>query len=352
MHRPGFDIPRLARLVTRVVGDFALDLRGLNVLTEAATGAFATTAALAAAAGADEVVALALDSQFGSAEEAFADTGKLAEELGVSRTLRFVTHKSEEVVRGADIITNCRHLRPLDRLTVGWMNERAVVPLMYEGWEHRPGDVDRAACEERHIPLVGTNERDSRVGVFDYLGPAAVLLLEGAGFEVLRNHILLVCDNPFGPYLRVHLTRCGATVETIKSLDHPLPDGPVDVVLVAAKPKDRAIVDFGAAKRLAAAYPGTSVVQFWGDLDRVSLASHQLSVWPIDSPGAGRMGILLSDLGPEPAVRLQAGGLKVGEILARNRHQDSSPTGCAKAIRAVLESGYGSPLEGQQEPLK
>jgi len=328
-----------------------LDLRGFTVLTEAATGAFASTAAMAACAGADEVVALARDSRFGSAEDAFEATGILAQKLGVTRSMRFVTALSSELVGAADIITNCRHLRPLSSEVVGWMHQRAVIPLMYEGWEHRHGDVDRASCEERGIPLVGTNETDSRLGVFDYLGAAAVHLLISAGFAVARNRILLVCNNPFLPYLRDHLLRCGATVETIGNLTEALPEGPLDAILVAMKPDDKEVVDRGAATSLAEAYPGTCVVQFWGDLDRAALASKGLSVWPIDSPGAGRMGILLSELGPEPAIRLQAGGLKVGEIMARTRSRDPSPKGRTGAICEALKSGYGSPLSGQETLL-
>jgi hypothetical protein len=190
------------------------------------------------------------------------------------------------------------------------------------------------------------------VGVFDYLGPAAVRLFQNGGFEVLRNRILLLCDNPFQQYIRQHLTRCGAEVEIVTSLAAALPEGPFDAVLVAAKPRQSAIIDAKAAKGLADAYPGTCVVQFWGDLDRAALVSQGLNVWPVDSPGGGRMGILLSDLGPEPAVRLQAGGLKVGEIMARIRLADSSPEGCADAVRAALNSGYGSPLSGQEDLLK
>ena len=80
--RPGFDVVRTARIVRRVVDETGLDLRGLDVLTEAATGPFAATAAMAAFAGADEVVALARDSSFGSAEDAFAATA------GQARTTR------------------------------------------------------------------------------------------------------------------------------------------------------------------------------------------------------------------------------------------------------------------------
>jgi len=40
-------------------------------------------------------------------------------------------------------------------------------------------------------------------------------------------------------------------------------------------------------------------------------------VWPPDEPAKGHMAVLPSAIGPEPIVRLQAGGLKVGEVLAR-----------------------------------
>ena len=36
------------------------------------------------------------------------------------------------------------------------------------------------------------------------------------------------------------------------------------------------------------------------------------------------MGVLPSDIGPEPVVRLQAGGLKVGELLSRDTALDQA----------------------------
>jgi hypothetical protein len=44
-------------------------------------------------------------------------------------------------------------------------------------------------------------------------------------------------------------------------------------------------------------------------------------VWPPEAPPPGHMGVLPSAVGPEPIVRLQAGGLKVGEVLARGLDQ-------------------------------
>jgi hypothetical protein len=58
-------------------------------------------------------------------------------------------------------------------------------------------------------------------------------------------------------------------------------------------------------------------VQYWGDVDRVALADARLEVWPSAAPKLGHMGVLPSAVGPEAVVRLQSGGLKVGEVLAR-----------------------------------
>jgi hypothetical protein len=69
-------------------------------------------------------------------------------------------------------------------------------------------------------------------------------------------------------------------------------------------------------------------VQYWGDADREALAAAGVPVWPPRPPRAGNMGVLPSAVGPEPIVRLQSGGLKVGEVLARGL-ADASPNDLA-----------------------
>ena len=48
-----------------------------------------------------------------------------------------------------------------------------------------------------------------------------------------------------------------------------------------------------------------------------ALVGAGVPVWPASAPRAGHMGILPSAVGPEPIVRLQTGGLKAGQVLAR-----------------------------------
>src|SRR6266850_7410006 len=145
-HRPGLNPRRLARLIDEAVDRCRLDLSGLVVLTEAATGSYAVTPVLAAKAGADQVFALARSSVHGSVEAVCADTRALADLLGVERAIEIITTKTAVVVGAADIVTNSGHVRPIDTETVAWMKPSAVVPLMYEAWEFRETDVDLGAC--------------------------------------------------------------------------------------------------------------------------------------------------------------------------------------------------------------
>ena len=66
--RPGLDPRRLIRLMSMAIDRCGLDLSGLTVLTEAASGAYVVTPVLAAMAGAD-VYALAAGTAYASSEE-------------------------------------------------------------------------------------------------------------------------------------------------------------------------------------------------------------------------------------------------------------------------------------------
>jgi hypothetical protein len=87
--------------------------------------------------------------------------------------------------------------------------------------------------------------------------------------------------------------------------------------VVALKPGAGPVLTAADADLICKQAPGAVVVQYWGDVDRKALAHARIPVWPPQEPTAGHMAVLLSAIGPEPIVRLQAGGLKVGEVLAR-----------------------------------
>jgi hypothetical protein len=318
--RPGLHPRRLGLLMRQAIERCALDLSGRVVLTEAASGAYVVTPVLAAMAGARRVYAVTRSTAFGTAEDVVAQTLELANVVGVAQRLEITTRKSREHVAEADIVTNSGHVRPLDAETIAWMKPEAVIPLMYESWEYRPGDVDLDACRRQGILVAGTNEQHPAVEVFPYLGIMAVKLLLDAGVAVRGSRVLVLCDNPFGPSLVGGLLATGASVDLVAD-PADAGDVPYDAVIVAMTPQARPFVGGDdavmTAREVTRRWPGAILAQFWGDIDRDALAAEQVPYWPVPPVARGHMGILPSAVGPEPIVRLQCGGLKVGEILAR-----------------------------------
>jgi hypothetical protein len=294
-----------------------LDLSGRVVLTEAASGAYVVTPVLAAMAGAKHVYALTRQTHYGTVEDVKAETLELSSISGVNDRIEVISQKSQEVVSQADIVTNCGHVRPIDATMIGWMKPTAVIPLMYEAWEFRPDDVDLAACRQRTVLVGGTNERHPAVDVFSSLGILSIKLLMDAGIAVYASHILLLCDNPFAPYIEQGLRNAGARPEIHERVSDAAVTTSYDAVLVALQPRDEPVLLAADAVMIAERWPGAVVAQLWGDLDRSAFSAADVPVWPLETPSPGHMGILLSSVGPEPIVRLQAAGLKVGELLSQ-----------------------------------
>jgi hypothetical protein len=145
----------------------------------------------------------------------------------------------------------------------------------------------------------------------------AIKLLLEAGIPPFKSRIAVLCDNPFAEYLRSGLERTGAIV----SLGPDLPSirsGPEpDALLVARLPWWGSVISTEDSVWLSQHWPSTAVMQFWGDLDRRMLSSLGIPYWPQIGPPPGHMAVLPSEVGPEPVVRLQVGGLKVAQILLK-----------------------------------
>src|SRR3954468_3110220 len=209
--RPGLDPRRLVRLMREAVDRCDLDLDGLTVLTEAASGAYVVTPVLAAMAGAD-VVAVAAGNTYSSAEEIRELTLRVAGMADVSGRIELVDGKDPGVLAAADIVTNSGQVRPIDAETISSMKPSAAIPLMYESWEYRPADLDLDACRNRGVQVAGTNERHPAVDVFSFLGQMALKQLHDAGIPVRGSRVLVLCDNDFASFIVDDLVRAGAQV--------------------------------------------------------------------------------------------------------------------------------------------
>jgi hypothetical protein len=318
--QPGLDARRLVRLMEAAIERCQLDLSPFTVLTEAASGAYVVTPVLAAMAGAD-VSALAAATSYATAAELAAMTSRLARLAGVAGRIQLVHEKSPDIVGAADIVTNSGQVRPIDAAMVAGLKPSAVIPLMYESWEYRGPDVDLDACRARGIPVAGTNERHPAVDVFSFLGAMAAKQLHDAGIAVYGSRIVVLCDNAFAPFIGPYLRSGGADIVEAARLTGGVLAAGCDAVLLALQPGPDTVLGATDAALLRDGAPGAVLIQYWGDVDRGALADAGIPVWPPLPPAPGHMAVLPSAIGPEPIVRLQSGGLKVGELLARGLHR-------------------------------
>jgi hypothetical protein len=314
------DTPQLIGRLREIVDLVGLDLSDITVLTEAATGAYAVTPAIAALAGA-RVTAFTRASRFGTVEDVRRQTARLANALDLANMIDVVDKLRHHTIASADIVTNSGHLRPLTAEVVNRMTPGAVIPLMYESWEFRAQDLDIEACRKRGIAVGGTNERHPKLQIFDYLGMLAIHGLLNSGVAVADSNVLLICNNPFESFIERHLLRAGARVALVDGsasrTETALAERTYDAIVLAATPADRPwLGEPGQAMAPAAAVPaGTVLVQIFGDIDREAFDG--VRFYPAAAPSPGHMGVMLHDIGVEPVVRLQAGGLKAGECLLR-----------------------------------
>jgi hypothetical protein len=320
------------------IDDLALDLRGLTVLTEAATGPYVVTPLLAALAGA-RVIAFTKDSVHGSAEAAIAQTRHLGQCVSATPLdIDFLRELTPEVVGEADVITNSGHLRPLNEQLLRHAKSSVVVPLMYEAWEWRAEDVDLEYAKARGIRIVATNERHPQVDVFGYLGDMALRQIFDAGTCPHNNRFILLTNNDFGPHIAMVVGKVSSGLGVIApdAERHRYRDLPgvdwiggfpafavpeqyrdAEAVLVAAYPFDDVWIGRDSAvsvEALAGQLTHPLVLRFAGDIDTEALDAHGLAYHPPCVP-SGHMGVLPSAIGVDAVIRLQAGGLKTAEAM-------------------------------------
>ena len=318
-----------------IIQDLNIQLKDECVLTEAASGAYACTPVLAALAGA-EVHAFARDSKYGTASECMEQVIALAEKCGVSNRIHFHLEKNEMPWERATVITNSGSLRPLDRSVLQLVSSSCRIPLMFEAWEFRAQDLDLDFCKSKGIQVAGTNERHTQVDVFGYLGDMVVRQIQDAKQTPYRNKFIVVSNNDFTPYLCTPLVKMSNGVGVYCPLEY---ESEIEN-LGATYLGDWNATEIPNAWRSASAviYTGSPftenlwgkfpllnleiwkslnsplILRFAGDLNEADLVQHEINFHPENVP-AGHMGILPSAIGWDPIIRLQAGSLKVAELM-------------------------------------
>jgi hypothetical protein len=337
------NVVRVRHLIESALRTFELDLQGLCVLTEAASGYYVLTPMIAALGGAERVYALARDSCYGPVKKILRDTLDLASCWGVSDRIEVLESRTDQRIEQADVVTNLGFVRPLNAEFLRRLKPAAVIPLMWEAWEYRREDLDLARCRGLGIPVLGTNEHHPHLRTFEYIGPLVVKLLFCLDIEVFLSRIVVVGSGEFADIATTALLSLGAKVISIDSgSEGALRSRPCQEALRAADAM--VVVESHQRKTLIGAQgemtaeilhtlnPNLVVAHVCGGVDRDSLESMGLRCIPDRFAPAGHMSVATDYLGPKPLIELHTAGLKVGELMWKRKRV----LGDARQVEAQL----------------
>ena len=344
----GFNLPRISRLMRKAIVKFDLSLKGLEVLTEAATGYFMFTPIIAALAGAAKVYALTKDSQYGKARDIRDATMALARHFGVERGIQVLSSSDAPEIANADIITNLGHVRPLDKSFLRKLKKTSVIPLMFEAWEWRPEDLDLVECREMGIPVLATNEDHEHLQTMRFVGHLSLKLLLELKIEIFDSRIVVLGSGKFGGAVAQSLRDGGSLV------DHVETESPVVLenkeVLEALKQCDGLIIAEHLCREqligpsgpisgedLHTLNPSLVLAHIAGNVDQEDIRRSGIRYRPEGFARPGYMSVTTGYLGPRPEIDLHTAGLKIGEIMARAR---LGGEGMSEAEEAGLRLGF------------
>jgi len=340
---------RVKKIINQSISIFNLNLSGFTILTETATGYYMLTPIIAALAGADNVLALTRDSEYGKADDVCKETMKLAGIFKVDDKIHVIYDRNDNRIGGADIITNLGFVRPIDSDFLKRVKKTAVIPLMWETWEYRAEDLDLEECRRLQIPVLGTNENHPDLRIFEYIGYIALKLLLEADIEVFHSKIAILGGGEFALYVMNTLKGAKAEVfpifqsdnsnEKIEEARNTLMYADA-LVVVEHHNKNQLIGTDGliTVEELLALNPQITVIHICGNVDQNNLLKSGVKCWPSKFAPFGHMSVGTDYVGPKPVIDLHTAGLKVGERLAQARKR------CMSALEAELRVLKEMPL--------
>ena len=314
---------RKRKIVEKAIKNFDLRLDDLTIFTEGATGNYLYTPIASALAGAKHVYAITHDSIYGSAKSVKSLIMDEAKKLGVDDKISVIFEKDTVALSKSDIVTNTGFVRPIDKEMISNLKTTAVVPLMYESWEIRKDDIDIDECRRKGIMVFGTNEESPPLDMMRYSGFLVSKLLFESGLGVHMDKILILGSGRIGRNIAnfMHNNEIDHTWGDIKSLqDIDLSN--YDAIIIAEHYYDSEIIgENGVLKSedIARINPLIQIIHICGNVDIQDIRKHCLSIHPSSVKPFGYMSVTADYIGPKATIELNVAGLKVGEIMARNR---------------------------------
>ncbi len=338
---------------------YELDLQDLEVVTELASGPYFYLPFSALLAGA-KVNLVGKDSPYGK----FTDLRKSFEDT--ARKLKIdhfeIHHGSipERVWSQADIVTNSYMLRPITPSQISLMKHSSVIPLMWETWEFRHTDFCIKSCIENSVTVVGTNENGPKLNMFPLNGMLAMKLLFELKCEIYENELVLLGSSKSGEYTARALEALGISFDwytqtgderenrcyPYSELRNILGKQYLDAIICNESCFYQELVGQESALsffELKQAFPYLKWAHIYGTIDVKQLQESGIRHSPKKIRPAKFMSYQPSELGDKPVIKLNAVGLKVGELVTRARRSGLS---IEDSIQVAVDYGLGQDFEG------
>jgi len=334
-------LSQINSIIEQTVSKVQLDLSNLVILTEAASGYWSFTPFIAAKSDAKEVICLVKNSKYGTIEQIKNNFLILKNYFDKKSVVSVYDKIDSTLINRADIVTNSGHIRPIDKNFIHSMKNSSVISLMWEPWEFRERDLDLKECWNNGIAILGVNEETDNLNIMKYDGLTMIKVLHDHNIDIKNKKIILVAENNSALYMLRYLQDENSEIfvitKTMKNkfeemnvnvISDNLNDENVekflkscDIIIINSEPSSKQIIgDEGiSASKLYNICPDVNIFIYFGKVDYEQLRKSNLEFFPKHDPGTGYMSWNTDFLGPKSVIELNVLGLKVGEILARNR---------------------------------
>ena len=320
-------------IIKKSLDYFNLNLKGLTIFTELGSNDYLYTSIIAALGGANKVYAIARDSKYGSVEELTKKHHEICKDWKVPNIIEIVKEKAKDFLSDSDIITNSGFVRPLNRETIDMLKQKAVIPLMWETWEHRTEELDLDYAFKKGLLVAGTNE----YFLYTNNGFLVTKLLFECGKGVYKDNILVISSGRIGRSISDFFASTKVNHSRIvfdknysekekkyliaeENIIHKLSE--YDAIVVAEHYHNIDIISkVGIIKtaHLGKLNPRVQIIHICGSINNEDIQEEGIKIYPEKPAGYGYMTISAAHLDSHAVLELNTAGLRVGEIMAKLR---------------------------------
>ncbi|MFP4447199.1 MAG: hypothetical protein ACLFPH_00540 [Bacteroidales bacterium] len=297
--------------IYRAVEKFNLDLSGLNVLTEAATGSYSVTPVIAAIAGA-HVYAYSKDSHYGTFKEVEKQTYSLAEKCNVEKRVEVIDSLGRVDLSSVNILTNTGFLRPVTTALISQLSSGCVIPYMFEPWEFRKADIDLEACRKKGIKVYGTNEEDERLKTFQYIGYTVLYFLLKKKLTPFSAKILVIGNDKFINPIAEVLSNNQYSFDLVEEYSKKPEPGRYNTIIIAERQREKCIIGPGEDCFMNSKHIHEDMFVFH-IAGRVDFNDLKADYIPKEPAPFGYMSFNTDFIDSGAVIDLHTAGLKVGE---------------------------------------